>query len=224
MFNQPPRLRPLVAGFVLILGFGCVSTNLAQSGRRGRKVDPVPVSTPEPEPSPTPDAPAEKPKPRFTFLVGVDRYDAFSNLPNYYYEGVLRSLVARLDDSAVVQVGATQINMSRSDAVQKAKAERDAYVIWLQLELDAMSSNTQNGGTPDVIIEYAVLAPVTAKQVTSGRTYTQAQRNRGGILNPRGSSVYGDRYLNQAAQEAADKILAHFRSNPPAPPPPGRGP
>lgn len=224
MFNQTPRLRPLVAGLALILGLSCVSTTLSQSGRRGRKVDPVPIPTPEPEPSPTPDAPAERPKPRFRLAVGIDRYDAFANLPNYYYEGVLRSLVARLDDAPMVQVGATQINMSRGDAVQKAKAERDAYVIWLQLELDTMSSNTQNGGTPDVVIQYSVLAPVTAKQVTSGRTYTQAQRNRGGILNPRSSSVYGDRYLNQAAQEAAERILAHFRSNPPEPPPPGRGP
>jgi hypothetical protein len=108
--------------------------------------------------------------------------------------------------------------MSRGDAVRKAKAETEDYVILLELQLDTMSSNTQNSGNPDIVIEYSVLAPTTAKQVNYGRTYTQAQRNKGGILNPRSSSIYGDRYLIQAAQEAADRILAYFRSNGPSPP------
>lgn len=156
--------------------------------------------------------------------MGLDRHDGFSNVPPYAYDGALRSLVDRLDDSPVVQVNGTQSDMNRADAVQKAKVEKEGYVVWLQLEIDAMSSNTQNSGTPDMVIQYLVLAPTTAKLITSGRTYTQAQRNRGGILNPRTSSIYGDRYLNLAAQEAADKILAYFRSHGPTPPPPNKKP
>jgi len=199
---------------------------MAQSGRRARtSLPPAPVATPEPTPTLTAtSASSEKPKPRFTFLVGLDRHDAFSNVPLYAFDGALRSLADRLDDSPVVHVSGTLSDMNRSDAVQKAKVEKEGYVVWLELEVDAMSSNTQNSRTPDMIIQYLVLAPTTAKPVTSGRTYTQAQRNRGGILNPRTSSIYGDRYLNLAAEEAADRILAYFRSHGPTPPPPNKKP
>jgi hypothetical protein len=219
MLNQSPRLRTFVAGFALVFVLSFASANLAQSGRKGRKSDPVPVATPEPEPSPTPDVSSAKTKPRFTFLVGLDRNDTFSNVPLYAHEGVLRSLIGRLEDSPVVKVGASQSNMGRGEAIKHAKAETEAYVIYLQLGLDSLSNNTQSSGNYDIIIEYSVLAPLTAKQLTYGRTYTQAQRNRGSILNPRTSSIYGDRYLNLAAQEAADKILAYFRSHGPSPPP-----
>ena len=225
MLNHSPLLRALAAGFAVVFVLSYASTDMAQSGRRARKLPPPAIEA-APEPTPTPTAtPAssEKPKPRFTFLVGLDRHDAFANIPLYAYDGVLRSLVDRLDDSPVVQVSGTS-DMSRGDAIQKAKLEKEGYVVWLQLEVDTMSSNTQNSRTPDMVIQYLVLAPTTAKQVTSGRTYTQAQRNRGGILNPRTSSIYGDRYLNLAAQEAADKILAYFRSHGPAPSPPIKKP
>jgi hypothetical protein len=224
MLKQLSLFRSLAAGFAVVLVLSYASTSMAQSGRRVRKSDPIPVSTPEPTPSPTPSSSPEKLKPRFIFLVGLDRREAFANMPLYSYESVLRNVVDRLDDSPAVQVGASQSDMSRSDAVQKAKGEKESYVILLHVEIDTMSSNSQNSRDADYVIEYSVLAPTTAKQLTYGRTYSQAQRNRGGILNPRTSSIYGDRYLNQAAQEAADRILAYFRSHGPATPPPTKQP
>src|ERR1700674_4627376 len=98
MLNHLSLLRALAAGFALVLILSCASTNLAQSGRKVRNSAPVPVSTPEPTPTPAPNASAEKPKPRFTFLVGLDRHDGFSNIPLYAYDGVLRSLTERLAD------------------------------------------------------------------------------------------------------------------------------
>ena len=206
MLNRSPLLRALAAGFALVFVLSCASTDLAQSGRRAQKPTPAPVSTPEP--TPTPNASSEKPKPRLTFLVGLDRHDGFSDIPSYAYEGVLRSLTARLGDAPLVQVGGRQSEMSRSNAIQKAKAEKEAYVVWLQLRADTTGSNTQN--SLNIIIEYWVFAPTTAKVTTFGRTYTEAQRNKG-ILSPRTASIYDDRYLNHAAQEAADRILAHFQ-------------
>ena len=192
----------------------CALGVLAQSGRRVGKS--TPVSTPEPTPTPTPNASSEKPKPRLTFLVGLDRSDVFANIPLYAYEGVLRSLADRLAKAPGIQVGATQSEMSRIDAIQKAKAEKESYVVWVQLQVDTMSSNTGNSGNLDnIVIEYTVFAPTTAKVKTSGRTYTQSQRKKGIILGPGTSGIYGDRYLNQAAQEAADRILAHFRQHMP---------
>jgi len=216
MLNRSPRLRALAAGFAVVFVLSCASTVLAQSGRRVRKSTPAPVSTPEPTPTPTPNASSEKLKARLTFLIGLDRYDGFANIPFYAYEGVLRSLAGRLAGAQSVHVGATQSEMSRSDAIQKAKAEKEGYVVWLQLRADTMSGNNRNTGNLDnIIIDYLVFAPTTAKITTSGRTYTQSQRNRGIIIGPRTSGIYGDRYLNQAAQEAADRILAHFRLHAP---------
>jgi hypothetical protein len=201
-------LRALAAGFAAILVLSYASTDMAQSGRRVRKSAPAPISAPEPTATPTANASAEKPKPRFTFLAGLDRYDGLSNIPLWAYEGVLRSLTGRLDDAPSVHIGGAQSEMSRSNAIQKAKVEKEAYVIWLQVRADNMNPNTRNSGSLDkIIIEYWVFAPTTAKVTTSGRTYTETQRNKV-ILSPR--SIYGDRYMILAAQEAADRILAHF--------------
>lgn len=210
MLNQSPALRALAAGFAVVFVLGCASTDLAQSGRRVRTSTPAPESTPEPTPTPTSNASSQKPKPQLTFLIGLDRHDGFANIPSYAYDGVLRSLTDRLADSPSVHVGGTQIEMGRGDAIQKAKAEKEGYVVWLQLRVETISGNNRNtGNLDDIVIEYSVFAPTTAKVTTSGRTYPGSQRNRG-ILSPRTSGIYGDRYLNQAAQEAADKILAHF--------------
>jgi hypothetical protein len=215
MLNQSQVMRALVAGFVLALVLSGAATDMAQSGRKVRKSTPAPDSSPEPTPAPTPTASSVKPKPRLTFLVGLDRYDSFTNIPLYAYEGVLRNLTDRLADSPSVRVGGAQSDMSRSDAIHKAKAETEAYVVWIQLRDDSLSRDPRNSGNlENLVVEYTVLAPTTAKQATSGRSYAQSQRNRG-ILSPRTSSIYGDRYLNQAAQEAAERILAHFQIHAP---------
>jgi len=213
MFSHSQPLRALAAGFAIVFVLSCVSTDLAQSGRRAPKTPPAPVSTPEP--TRTPNASSEKPKPRLTFLVGLDSHAGFANIPFYAYDGVLRSLTDRLADAPSVYVGGTQSEMSRGKAIQKAKAEKEAYVVWLELEVDTMNPANQNSRSLDnIIIEYVVFAPTTAKITTSGRTYAQAQRSKS-ILNPRTSSIYGDRNLNQAAREAAERILSAFRLHAP---------
>ena len=224
MLKQLSLLRALAASFVVVLVLSYAFPSLAQSGRRVRKGDSVPVSTPEPEPSPTPKPSPEILKPRFTFLVGLDRYNGFANIPSYAYDGVLRSLVDRLGSSPAVHVEATQSDMNRGDAIKKAKGEREGLVVFVELSYDAMRTSSQNtGNLDDIVIDYSVFNPTTAKVATSGRTYTAAQRNKG-IIGPRTSSIYGDRYLNQAAQEAADRILAYFRSHGPPTPPATRQP
>jgi hypothetical protein len=225
MLKHLSLLRTLAAGFAVVLVLSYASGSLAQSGRRVRKSDPAPVSTPEPEPSPTPKPSSEKLKPRYTFLVGLDRYNGYANIPTYAYDGVLRSLVDRLDDSPAVQVGGTQSNMNRGDAIKMAKGEKEGIVVFVQLSYDAMRTTSQNTGIlDDIVIDYSVFTPITAKVATSGRTYTAAQRNKGIVVGPRTSTIYGDRYLNQAAQEAADRILAYFRSHGPPTPPPTKQP
>lgn len=211
MFSHSQPLRALAAGFAVAFVLSCVST-LAQSGRRVQKSAPAPVSTPEPTPTPKP--PSEKPKPGLTFLVGLDSHAGFANIPLYAYDGVLRSLTDRLADAPSVHVGGTQSQMNRGEAIQKAKSEKEGYVVWLELEVDTMNPNRNTRDLDNIIIGYVVFAPTTAKITTSGRTYSQAQRSKG-IFNPRTSGIYGDRNLNLAAREAAERILSHFRLHAP---------
>ena len=170
-----------------------------------RKPTPLPVSTPEP--TPPPSKPAEKPKAAFTFIIGMDRYGDFSRIPLYVSNGVLRTCASRLES---VRVEVATRDLGRGDAILRAKSEKEAFVVWLQLVPDTFSGRAGSNDDPyNVNIEYIVLAPTTAKQVTSGRVFP-AYRKRGVILNPKNSGINGNYQLNQAAEETAERILSHF--------------
>lgn len=193
---------------VTLLLLLCALGVVAQSGRRVRKPTPLPVSLPEPTPTPT--KPAEKPKAAFTFIIGMDRYGDFSRIPLYVSNGVLRTCASRLDDPESVSVEVATRDLGRSDAILRAKSEKEAFVVWLQLVPDTLSGRAGPNDLPyNVNIEYIVFAPTTAKQVTSGRVFP-AYRKRGVILNPKNSGINGNYQLNQAAEETAERILSHF--------------
>jgi len=174
-----------------------------------RKSTTAPVSTPEP--TPTPNKPVEKPKAAFTFIIGMDRYGDFSRIPLYVSSGVLHTCAGRLDDPESVNVEVASRDISRADAILRAKSEKEAYVVWLQLVPETLSGRAGPNDDPyNVTIEYLVLAPTTAKQVTSGRVYPAAYRNRGVIVSPKTSGIGGDYQLNQAAKATAERILDHF--------------
>ena len=192
----------LCAALVAMCALGIV----AQSGRRGQKTTmPIPVPTPETLPTPTP----EKPKPDFTFLVGLDRTGDFSRISLNAYGGVLRNCADRLDEPSAVDAAVSSHDMSRADAIRKAKGEKEAYVVWLQLRPNTFSGQTGVYDDPyNVYVQYSVFAPTTGKQETSGNTYPEAYRNKRVRLPT--STTEGDYYLNQAARGAAERILDHF--------------
>lgn len=197
-----------VVCFVTVL-LTCALAIMAQSGRRVRKSSSTPVSVPTPETTPTPTAASEKQKPAFTFIVGLDKYGDYSRISLNTYSGVLRSCAGRLDDSRSVEAEISTNDMSRGDAIRKAKAEKEAYIVWLHLRPNNFTDQSgARSNSSNVYIEYSVFAPITGKQVTSGNTYPEAYRNRG-IRLPT-SSINGDYYLNQAARGAAERILDHF--------------
>ena len=198
----------LYAVFCVAMLFVCALAVAAQSGRRAPKSAPVPVGTPEPEPTPTLSKP-EKVKPAFTFIVGMESNGGFSRVPLYVSSGVLRTFASRLDDSQSVAVQVESRDIGRAGAVQRARSEKEAYVVWLQLVQNNFSG--RSGATDDsydVSIEYVVLAPTTAKQVAGGTVFPGTYRNRG-VIAPTSSSN-GDYRLNQAAKAAAERVLDHF--------------
>jgi hypothetical protein len=184
----------------------CVLAVVAQSGRRVRKSAPAPVPTPEATPTPRPQS--QKATPAFAFVVGMDRYGDFSSISLYTYDGVLRSCADRLDESLSVKAQVSSSDMSRSDAIRKAKAEKEAYIVWLQLRPNFTGQTGSNNDSNNVYVEYSVFEPTTAKLATSGNTYPEAYRNKRIRLPTPTSS--GDYYVNQAARGAAERILDHF--------------
>ncbi len=195
----------LGAALVVLCGLAV----FGQSGRQVRKPAPAPIATPEPASTPTKEA--EPSKPAFTFIVAIDKFGGFSRLSLYEFKGVQRTCAARLDQPKSASAAPAKDDMSRSEAIRQAKAETETYVVWLQLRPNTMSGETQypRDDPYDVDVEYFVFAPITGKQVTSGRTYPGAYRNRGIIRKP-SVSTDGDEYLNLAARAAADRILDHF--------------
>jgi hypothetical protein len=200
-------LRNLAVNFAIVCTLGCLSTAVAQSGRRAPKLKPVAVANPEPTPART--ISAETPKPVIRFILGMERYDSFSSVSLNAFSAVRRSCSQRLDEPEWVKVEVLQGPMSRGDAMSRARAEKDSYVVWLRVREDTMSSN-QPGTPNNAYIEYAVFSPGTAKVITSGGTYSR-HRNKNVILGPSTSGIGGDYYLNKAARDTADRILAAFR-------------
>jgi hypothetical protein len=205
MSDGSPFSRILSLSFVIIFALSPVSIATAQSGRRAPKA-PTTSATPPAVPDPTPVAPVTKeaPKPTLRLVVGIEKYYSFSSVPLSTYDGVLRSCAQRLDEPPSVSVERVQHPMSRNEITKRAKEEKIAYVVWLRVREDEMSSSPT--GTPNnAYIEYMVFAPITAKLVASGATYP---KNRGVNQGSRLPNPNGDHEFNEAARTTANKILS----------------
>ena len=84
-------------------------------------------------------------------------------MPLYIYDSVLKSCTGRLDDSRGVSVQAEMKGMSRGEAITRAKAATDGYVIWLQLRGDDMSRGYA-GNLDEIFVEYTVFEPPGGRQ------------------------------------------------------------
>jgi hypothetical protein len=199
------RYRRLTATLFLLLI--CAISAHAQSGRRKTQPPPAaPVPTPTPEPTPVPKK--DEKEPEVIILVGADRQGAFS-IPIVYYDVVVRSCADRLRTKSAA-IDMSERDLSRGEAIKKAKAEAKTYVVLLSLSFDSMSNSYD-----DLQVDFVVFAPGTAKVVTTGRSYLNP--NRAGPLivgpTPRGSELYRQQMLRQAGEEAANRIWKSINSD-----------
>jgi len=182
----------------------CVWSGYAQSGRKHVKTAPAaPVPTPAPEATPAPKKTDKQSDPIFS--VGADRNDTFLSVPFSYHDAALRGCVDRLRAGTAGAVDVADKSINRSDAIKRAKSEKVTYVVLLTLKLDSMARSSN-----ELILEFIVFAPVTAKIVTSGHSYPNAQRAGPLIVGPSrnpSSSIYYERILQQAGEDAANRIL-----------------
>ena len=201
-------LRLRVISFVVSVSLLCIATAFAQSGRRGQKSQPPPVATP----TPIPKAPEKKETPAVTFFLGVDRYQGFSNIPLSFYRTIAYECAQRFNETAGAKADVATQEMTRGDAVRKAKEAKAGFVVWLRLKVENLSGDpTFVEDLNQIYIEYTVFAATTAKTAAWGHTYQQGYRKGGVVVgNPtpgRGNPARSEYLLKQAAREAADRIL-----------------
>ena len=193
------KYRLLITAVVLSL---CVLTVQAQSGRRHTKPEPAaPVPTPTPEPTPTPKI--EEKKSDLLLLIGADRSDAFATFPFTYYDAVSRGCADRLRAGSSASIEISNRSLSRGEAIKRAKADTTTYVVLLTLKYDSMARSYD-----DLVLEFVVFAPSTAKVAVNGRSYLNSNR-AGPISVPRGSSnvLYREQLLKIAGEDAGNRIL-----------------
>ena len=149
------------------------------------------------------------------FLLGIDRYSSNVNIPFSYYDAVLRGCAERIRAGSSASVDVAGKDLSRGDAIKRAKSETKSYVIYMTLNADTMGRRAD-----ELLLEYIVFAPVTAKIVTSGRSYMTGKRAGPVVVQPprtRDGVFYVEETLRRMGEEAGQRILKAMHLNVPVP-------
>ena len=184
----------------------CALTAFAQSGRRVKKSERLPpVPTPEASPTPTPRSSPERTA--IPIFLGANSLASFGDIPFYFNESVAKSCAQELQQRGVVHVDLSSRDLSRGDAMKRAKEAKEGYVVMLELHSDRRAGD-RGSGLSTVYIEYVVFAAGTAKVVTSGSVYQRAS-GMGDIIGGRSDSArVAEQRLKNAARDAASRILS----------------
>ena len=161
----------------LILLFGLFDSTEAQSGRRATKSQAA-TTAPTPTSLSTPDSPnADLPvtplpgglEQKVQLLIG--KQPTRRHLQSE--DVIFASFVKRLNQ--YTNVLATSIgDLKHTEAVIRARTEAESFVVLLSFEIDNFQRGTIILNSPDLQIDYLVLAPRTAKKQTTGKVYFQA--------------------------------------------------
>ena len=200
----------------MVILFASISALQAQSGRRSTGGSTT--STTSTTPSVAGPKTIEKkptPKPQLMLLVGIEDRITLGPVPSYLSDTVLDNCVRRLGEAADVIPKSLGRAVARTDAINRAKGEKDTYVVWLQLGSDLEDAGKQSRNGPDELyVRYTIFEPVTGKVKQAGRTHKQIYRvGRGGVSAPTSSKnnpLYSEYAVKQAAQEAAERVLEAF--------------
>lgn len=176
------------------------------------------MQQPEPEPTPAPKE-VEKKLPLIV-LGGVQTFE----VAGYQTDIVRQAFTQRLREAGVFDISSNSTRSSRGDANRRAKAEKDRYIVWIELRYDGM----RRGGYPtgmrrpnpeDYRIEYGVYEPLTAKSKAQGIVFPRPSVGIfGGRVGVPGCypsvSVYDAEFV-RAGIEAADRVIKAFGFAPP---------
>ena len=220
---KPDLLK--TAALLLALAFGAQGA-WAQSGRKGAKSpspvpsDAAPQGESESESGPKPNT-SKRPDALVSFVAMRGTEDALTIIDPLARDGVAEQFVRRLGQSQAVSVTNAGAG-GRADARKRAKDETTAYVVFFQLEEENYARSS--GGRVDsrtLVIRTHVYAPKTGDlkfaDVIYQRPYRQTARVKGiPVPFPAGGiERYPSQHqLEQAARDAADRILGRFNITP----------
>jgi hypothetical protein len=158
----------------ILLSLGLIHRVEAQSGRRGPKPapsrTPLPTTVPEElETTSAPTLPAARLDQRVQLLIGRQR----TKRRLQSEDTIFASFVNRLTADPNV-AGSSIGDLKRQEAVIRAKGETESFVVLLSFEIDSFQNGTIILNSPDLQIEYQILAPVTGKNLTKGKIYFQS--------------------------------------------------
>jgi hypothetical protein len=218
---NPSRARAVLFGaaaFVLAAAF-CAAGARAQSGRKAQK--PLGLPTEAPKPADPADKPAEAKKQDalVTFVVMKDD-TLMMGFDSMAQDGVAAAFFERLKQSGRVVELKDGGKGRRNEARERAKKEEVAYVVFFQMDEAGMGSTSAD--MRGVALRTYVYTPKTADLKYSDtvfqRPYYDSARV-GGVRVPvptRRMERYPSQFqLEQAARDAADRLLSRFSITPP---------
>ena len=217
---------PLAAALALLTLAACAGAAppaRAQSGRKAPKVS---------APPPAARTPAQGESESGAKPAGAKRTDALVSFVVMRYEsmvmgvdpqardGVAASFLRRLGQSAAVAV-TDGGKGGRQEARSRAREEKTAFVVVFQLDEEAGSMSV-NADSRTLVVRTYVYAPQTADLKYTDVVHQRAYRDTariGGVRIPvptRRVQRYPSQHeLEQAARDAADRLLSRFQVTPP---------
>ena len=174
-FFLTPQSKTLksVSLAALLLLIGLFDSTEAQSGRRAQPLKPTSTPSSLAPDAPNTDLPVAPPpgglQQKVHLLIG--RQPTRKHLQSE--DVIFASFVKRLN--LYTNVAAASIgDLKHTDAVIRARTEAESFVVLLSFEIDSFQGGTIILNSPDLQIEYLVLAPQTGKKQTKGKIYFQA--------------------------------------------------
>lgn len=218
------RRAPRPAAWVVLLA--CAACALvvtgaarAQSGRRSptmSKTSPAPPAAAKTGEA-TPTASKKDVKPLASFVIMEDSGSAFE-VDYTARRIVLGGFAARLDQSAVVTVTRGG-RATRKEARDRAKSEKESFVVLIELEEEYDGINMRGGSRPEdrlLVIKSYVYTPATGDLKFTDRFVARPYDTRasvGGVRVPVPSGGgYGlEAQFERAGRDAAQRLLSRFQ-------------
>lgn len=163
------RKRSGLTVVLLLLGIGIGSGEAkAQSGRRTAAPSAPPVGTNE-NSSRAPEKPLGSLPNKVRLLVARQPTSKHLGTEDQIFASFVKQL-NRYENIEATSVG----DLKEGQAVERAKAETEAFVILMKFDIDSFQNGTIITNSQDMDIEYFVIAPQTGKKQTKGKVYFQS--------------------------------------------------
>lgn len=174
LFPDLPRKFRKQWGFTVVLllfGLGLEAVEVeAQSGRRPASpaTSTAPAVTNE-NPRPEKEKPLGALPAKVRLLVAKQPTSKHLGTEDQIFASFVKQL-NRYENIDAISVG----DLKESQAIERAKAETEAFVILMKFDIDSFQNGTIITNSQDMDIEYFVIAPHTGKKQTKGKVYFQS--------------------------------------------------